>query len=380
MKRTILVFPAAFILLAAGLLYSCSKSGGSDSSNTSSGGTTTDKDSILTNIGNTIILPAYTTLSLSVNSLDSAILDFNAGPTSIKLNAVQSLFKTAYTSWQSASEFNYFGPASSLQPTLSGLNIFPTDSVKIEDNITAANNNVTAFSNAAAKGFPALDYMLFGGTGASLTGFTTDANAASRKAYLAAVSADIKSEVSAVADAWSTSDGNYITTFLNGTGNSISSSLGLLLNSMIQDFEITKNDRLGIPLGKMPVGQPILPKELEGYFSGISAQLATAQIKAVQNIYLGIGINGNGPGLQDYVIKANPQYNGGTLDDAITSNFVSAITGLQNIADPLSAAIESDPAPATAVYTTTQLLVVLMKTDMTSALGVLITFGDNDGD
>ncbi len=130
----------------------------------------------------------------------------------------------------------------------------------------------------------------------------------------------------------------------------------------------------------MPAGQPILPKELEGYFSGISAQLATAQIKAVQNLYLGIGINGNGPGLQDYVIKANPQYNGGTLDAAITTNFASAITGLQGIPDPMSAAILSNPAPAATVYATTQLLVVLIKTDMASSLGVLITFGDNDGD
>ncbi|HEY4286780.1 MAG TPA: imelysin family protein [Puia sp.] len=380
MKRNILVFPAALVLLTAGFLYSCSKSGGGGGSNPGGGGTTTGKDSILANIGNNIILPAYASLSVSVNSLDSAILDFNAGPTSVKLKAVQSLFKTAYTSWQSASEFNYFGPASTIQPTLSGLNIFPTDSVKIESNITAANNNVTAFANAAAKGFPALDYILFGGTGANLTGFTTDANAANRKANLAAVSADIKSEVTAVVKGWSASGGNYIATFLNGTGSSVSSSLGLLLNSMIQDFEITKNDRLGIPLGKMPAGQPILPKELEAYFSGISDQLATAQIKAIQNLYLGVGVNGNGPGLQDYVIKANPQYNGGTLDGAITTNFTSAITGLQAIADPLSATIQTNPAPATAVYTTTQLLVVLLKTDMASSLGVLITFGDNDGD
>ncbi|HXO77825.1 MAG TPA: imelysin family protein, partial [Puia sp.] len=112
MKRNILVLPAALLLLTAGLLYSCSKSGGGGGSNPGGGGTTTGKDSILTNIGNNIILPAYASLSASVNSLDSAILDFNAGPTSVKLKAVQSLFKTAYISWQSASEFNYFGPAS----------------------------------------------------------------------------------------------------------------------------------------------------------------------------------------------------------------------------------------------------------------------------
>ena len=77
-----------------------------------------------------------------------------------------------------------------------------------------------------------------------------------RKAYLAAVSADIKSEVNAVVKAWSASGGNYIATFLSGKGTSVSSSLGLLLNSLIQDFELTKNDRLGIPLGKLPPATP----------------------------------------------------------------------------------------------------------------------------
>jgi hypothetical protein len=103
-------------------------------------------------------------------------------------------------------------------------------------------------------------------------------------------------------------------------------------------------------------------------------------VKAVQNIYLGIGTQGNGAGLQDYVVKTNAQYNGGTLDNAITTNFASAVSGLQAIPDPFSATIQTNAAPAGAVYATTQLLVVLIKTDMASALGVQITFGDNDGD
>lgn len=352
--------------------FGCSKSKSPAASGNDPGNTS------LANIGNNIILPAYANLNVSVNSLDSAIADFNGGPTADKLSAIQNLFKKAYLNWEAVSAYDGFGPAYSGQPVLSGLNLFPTNTVTVESNISSGNNNVNAFANAAAKGFPALDYLLFGAGANTLAGFT-DAN---RKAYLAAVSADIKAEVNAVVKGWSSSGGNYIASFLSGTGNSVSSSLGLLINSMDQDFEITKNDRLGIPLGKQPPGQslPILPKELEGYYSGISAQLCLAQLKAVQNLYLGIGTAGDGAGLEDYVIKTNAKYGSGLLNDTIKAQFASAISGMSAISDPMSASIQANPAPANAVYATTQQLVVLLKTDMPSALGVLITYGDNDGD
>jgi hypothetical protein len=379
MKRNAFLFFCMVLLLLTGVFFSCSKSGGGGAN---TGGGATAKDSILANIGNNMILPAYQSLSVSVNSLDSAILDFNAGPSGAKLSAVQTLFKTAWISWGSASEYDGFGPAFSNQPILSGLNLFPTNNTLIETNISAGNNNVNAFANAAAKGFPALDYLLFGGGANTLTGFTTATGAANRKAYLAAVSADIKAESNTALKGWQASGGNYIATFLSGTGNSVSSSLGLLINSMVQDFEIGKNDRLGIPLGKQPPGQvlPVLPNEVEAYYSGISAQLALAQLKAVQNIFLGVGVQGAGPGLKDYLIKVNAQYHGGPLADTIKANFATAVSGLQAIPDPFSVTIQNNPAPANAVYVTFQQLVVLLKTDMCSSLGVLITFGDNDGD
>jgi len=378
MRRKTFLFSAAICLLLTGIFFSCSKSGGGSNP----GGGTTAKDSILANIGNNIILPAYLSLSASTGSLDSATLDFNTGPNAAKLSALQSLFKTAYLSWESASEYDGFGPAYTNQPILSGLNLFPTNNTLIESNISAGNNNVNAFANAAAKGFPALDYLLFGGGANTLAGFTTGSGAANRKAYLAAVSADIKVESNAALKGWQASGGNYIATFLSGTGNSVSSSLGLLINSMVQDFEVGKNDRLGIPLGKQPPGQvlPVLPNEVEAYYSGISVQLALAQLKAVQNIFLGVGVQGAGPGLKDYLVKANAQYHGGPLADTIKASFASAVSGLQAIPDPFSVTIQNNPAPTTAVYVTFQQLVVLLKTDMPSALGVLITFGDNDGD
>jgi uncharacterized protein len=367
------------------LVLGCSKSG---SSGKSGGGTTSNNDSVLVNIGANIILPSYQGLAGAVNSLDSAIGAFNAGPNGAKLDNVQTLFKNAYLAWEAVSAYDYFGPAGNNTPVLAALNVFPTNATLIDSNISVGSTNITAFANTAARGFPALDYLLFAGSN-PLTNYTTDAVAANRQKYLSAVSADIKSEVNAVLTGWSASGGNYLNTFVTGSGNSVSSSLGLLINSMDQDFEILKNDRLGIPLGLIPVGvvSPVLPREVEAYYSGFSLELAIAQLKAIQGIYLGTGSNsisgggnGNGSGLINYLIAAKAQYNGGLLSDTIKTAFAANLTALAIVPSPLSQTIQTNPAPAQSAFALSQKLVALLKTDMPSSLGVLITYGDNDGD
>ncbi len=388
MKRSaFLLFAGASVILLAINFSACSKSSSDNSSSGGGGGTGTTtgtKDSILLNIGNNIILPNYQAFSKAVNSLDSTVTDFNASPTSTKLANLQSIYEAAYVAWQSISEYNTFGPASTVSPTLTGLNLFPTTSSKIDSNIVANNNNVNSFANATAKGFPAMDYLLFGAGANTLANYTTATTATNRKQYLAAVSADIKAEATAASAGWSSTGSNYINTFVIGTGTSVSSSLGLLINSMVQDFEISKNDRFGIPLGKQPPGTtlPVLPSEVEAYYSGVSVQLALAQLKAVQGIYLGTGTGaqGNGLGLNNYLINAKAKYNGGLLSDTIRVRLAQAVTDMQGLQDPFSSTILTNTAAANTVYADLQKLVVLFKTDMCSALGVLITFGDNDGD
>jgi predicted lipoprotein len=383
MKRSVFVVSFALVLavLAIMISFSCSKNSGGGSPG--GGGGTAGQDSILANIGNNIILPRYLAFSQYATSLDSAITAFVAAPDAGKLDNVKSLFRSAYTSWQTVSPFNGFGPAYSAQPVLSDLNLFPTTTARIDSNIVSGSYNVNTFANVSAKGFPAMEYLLSGTGVIVLINYTTDAQAANRKQYLAAVSADIKTEANAAYTGWSASGGNYIKTFLSGSGNSVSSSLGLLINSMDQDFEVLKNDCLGIPLGKQPPGQslPVLPKEVEAYYSGISVQLALAQLVAAQAIYLGSSTQGApGPGLRQYLIQANAKYNGGPLADTITAHFAAAVSALQAVPDPLSATIQTDPAGADAAYVQIQQLVVLLKTDLPSSLGVLITYGDNDGD
>jgi uncharacterized protein len=364
-----------FFICAFGILFnfSCGKKDTTGGGNNNS----TGKDSILINIGSNVVIPNYQSLATAVNALDAAIADFNQSPDNTKLSNLQALFKTAYIAFESSSEFE-FGPDD--QKSLSALNLFPVTTARIDSNIIANNNNLDAFANKSAKGFPALDYLLFGADNSVvLINYTSDAEAGNRKQYLAAVSAEIKLTVNTILNAWLPAGGNYVNTFISSAGTSIGSSLGQLINSVDQDYEILKNYRLGIPLGKQTM-DTLKPAEVEAYYSGISSRLALAQLTTIQGIFLGTGSQGNGMGLGNYLVKANAQYNGGSLYTAIKNQFTVAIAKLQALPDPLSATIQTNATNVNAAYAEVQKLLVLLKTDMPSALGVLITYADNDGD
>lgn len=355
-------------------IQSCSKSSEDQPTASSS----FDRKAMLTNLSTNLILPAYTAFQTTAVNLDKAATDFNASPDLTKLTALQSAFQAAYKQWQSTSAFG-FGPAEG-QNLRINVNTYPADINQINSNISAGSYNPSLLANLAAKGLPALDYLLFG-TGADnnavLQQYTTDSKAGNRKTYLAALSAELKTGISSVIDAWNT---GYTTTFLNATGTDVGSSTGQFINQLVYDYEILKNFEVGIPAGVQSMGTAY-PQKVQAYYSKMSLQLALLHIQALQNSYLGKSAQGDGIGLDDYLTQAGAKSsNGGSLNDTIKAQFATAIAKLQTLTDPLSDNIKNNQAAVTSAYTELQKLTVLLKTDMTSSLGILITYGDNDGD
>ncbi|MCB0397819.1 MAG: imelysin family protein [Flavobacteriales bacterium] len=339
-----------------------------------------DRKAMLANMGNQVIVPAYADWLDATNTLDSLVIDFTGAPDSSRLIALRQAFKDVYVSWQYVSPFE-FGPAEQVL-LRTNINTFPTDTTQISANISAGTYDLSATANLDAKGFPALDFLLFG-TGKTvqemISLYTTDPQAANRITYLKDLSMEIHTLASQVYDQW-TGSGNYLNTFTSNDGTSVGSSTGLLVNQLNYDFEILKNYEIGIPSGKMSLGTP-LPEKVQGYYSGFSMDLAQAHLSAFESIYLGKGNAGtNGLGLDDYLTLLKANYNGSMLSDAIQAQINKARTALAAIPDPLSDAVVNQSATVDAAYTELQKLLVLFKTDMPSALGILITYQDNDGD
>ena len=364
--------------IAVGLVSSCHKK----KDKKDNGGADFDRAGMLTNIGNNIIIPDYQNLSAAVNTLDSAIAAFNTNPNATNLTNVQTIFKNAYRAWEVCSVFQ-FGPADTEFLT-TNCNTFPVDSNRVNTNINSGSYTLSAATNVSAKGFPGIDYLLFG-TGINnteiLARYTTTSDAANRRQYLADISAEIKTNVSYVLNAWLPAGGNYIHTFVAATGTDVGSSTGQLVNQLDLDLDNLKNYKIAIPVGKQS-GGTLYPNEVEAYYCGISSELLTLQVKGLQSLYLGKSAAGiDGLGFDDYLIQIGAKASDGSdLNTSIKNQFTSAITKCQAMPDPLSTTVSSQTSLVNASYQELQKLLVLLKTDMPSALAILITYSDNDGD
>ncbi|MBC7485291.1 MAG: imelysin family protein [Cytophagaceae bacterium] len=336
-----------------------------------------DKGPLLQNVGNNIIIPNYQTLSLAVNKMDSAAMAFNAAPTVAALSDLRDFYKKAYRAWQYCSPYE-FGPALTVH-LRSNVNTYPASASQITSNVSSGSYNLEAAINISAKGFPALDYLLYGvaaDEAGTVLKYTTDADAAKRKQYLADVSTNLKTNVTSTLNGWLPGNGNYINDFISNAGTDAGSSLSDLVNQFIIDYENLKNYKTGIPLG-IQSGGTAFPEKVEAYYSGISSELALVQLKASRDLYLGKSNAGvDGVGFDDFL----KQMGYSELDGNIQSQYTLAISKLEWVSDPLSYAITNTPAVVNTAYVAIQQQVTLIKRQMSTAMNVRLTFTDGDGD
>ena len=361
------------LLFAALLVVSC------DSSDDGPGGSIPapefDQFEMLTNYADNLIIPAYSDLQMNADLMKTAVSDFEAEPNLANLEVMQTNLKSLRISWQHAN-FYQFGPAET--NTLRAiLNTYPTDTDKIMQNIESGSYTLGSLDNIAAGGLPALDYLIngMGDTPEQIVeAFTSDPMAIARMTYLVDNVSFVENSISNVANAWDPAGGDYRGTFLSplNSGTGIGSSVGLLVNAMILHYErFMRDGKIGIPAGVRSAGVP-RPTATEAFYGGYSAELAEINIAAFRNLYNGA----NGSGFDDYLIFAGAN----VLDDDIDTELEEAISDASKLTDPLSQNIEDDNDRVIQVFTSLQEALVLIKVDMTSILGITITFQDNDGD
>ena len=343
-----------------------------------------DQQAMLTNYADEIIIPSFGEMDLRLQFLDASFNAFLANPTSGLLVEVRISFRAAYERYQRCSTFG-FGPG-----LIDGIafrtryNTFPTDILVINSNIE---NGIEArTSPTSTVGFPALDFLLFGEDGTTdaelVALFTTDVNAANRIAYFNQLVSELSETTKQIIDGWT----SYRSTFISNTGTSAGSSISILVNEFNFDFENLKNFKFKIPLGKFN-GGTVLPRTVEALYAGSSVRLAKEQVSRMKNLYLGVGENGvGGLGIYDYVLCVKPLTEGEEVEgllalaDDISEQFLEIESVLELVPDPLSETLQTNKPVVDDAHTQMQMMVPLIKREMTSALGVQISYQDNDGD
>lgn len=339
-----------------------------------------DRQLMLSNYADLYIVPAYTEYKNQVNELSDETQTF---VNTISISNLQSLriqWENTLLVWQDVA-FLEFGPAEYIS-LRSQTNIYPVDTLLILNNINAGTYNLQAASNYVAKGFQAIDYLI-NGVGTTdqeiVDYFTSKPNA---QTYLTNVVNELKTNGSYVYNEWVNM---YRTSFVNNSSsNSQGSSVSDLVNALNAHYETyIRKGQIGLPAGVFNgFTQTPMPKHVEALYFKKSLPYVYRALSSFQKFMNGNSYvsNTSGEGFDDYLKFVNATSGNVPLETAINNQMVAINNQLATINDPLSNEVLVNNQAVKDVYQQMQMLVPKLKVELTDALGVLITYQDNDGD
>ena len=370
LKKSISYLSLVFTLLIS---FSCSES--SELKEESAG--SFDRQLLLENVTDNIILPAFEDFTEKLVALEESITLFADTQNSVNLEEVQVSWFEAYKLWQHIEMFNISKAEEVF--FMNKMNTYPASVSKIENNISTnqydldANNN-----NWVAQGFPTLDYLLFGledNNISTLLFYQNNDNAAHLN-YLQAVVSQMVSITDIVSQDWNLSRD----TFVNSTANSATSSLNMLTNDFIYYFEKgLRTNKFGIPAGVFSANNARVKKVEAYYKSTKSKELSLEALKAVKGFFKGEAYNSNvaGASLKSYL---NYVTENEILSSAIITKFDESEQLMNNLDENYANQITMDNSLMINVFNKLQEGVVLLKTDLLSVLSISVDYIDADGD
>lgn len=336
-----------------------------------------DRTSMLTELSDEVIVPSYDSARVALSELRSsfeqAVLDGDVSTTDVDM--LRRDYLNAVRRWQRVVTFN-FGPAEGSLGTLAQeLATFPCDTATVEQRI-ASGDTITTNFRRDTRGFAGMDYLLFARSAEQVSKELSGPESTKRRDYLHSLLVRADNDLSSVAAAWKSS---YRAVFISRNGTDAGSSVSLLLNDLNKSFELLKNYKLGLPLG-LRAGQTMAePTKIESYYSGISYELLGLHYSSIKEVWSGRLVSGAQiPSFRSYLLTV---VNGPRLVEETESQFarIDAAYGMVSQSN-MGEQIRSNPQALVALHTEMQKLTRFIKSEMSSLLGISITYSSGDGD
>ena len=377
MKKT------ALLLLLFLLIWSCS-----DDNPSGPDADDFDREAILLNWADNIIIPAFQSFSTTTDELETAGNSFAEDPNQQTLENLREVWRTCYLSWQRVSMFE-MGRAMDID-LRGNLNTYPVSANEsspnpdqtIQKNIQTGSYNLELPSLRDTQGFPALDYLLNGlaDSDADILGYyTTHEEATVYEKYVTDLVNRMNELAEEVLDHW---ESGYRDQFVSNSGNGANASLDMMVNDYIFYYEkALRAGKVGIPAGVFS-GTP-LATHVEAYYSdGFSKELLMEALNAAQNFFNGkhFGSQQTGESLASYLDYLNTMKGGADLTQLINNQFESARDQAENLNSNFVVQIETENSEMLATYDELQKNVVYLKVDMLQALNINVDYVDADGD
>jgi predicted lipoprotein len=334
-----------------------------------------DRNELLINIADNIIIAAYDDFSAKMIALKTAGETFTAASNQTNLEALRTSWFTAYKTWQHVEMFD-IGKAEELQFKFY-MNIYPVTVTDIEENIASGSYDLNSVNNQDAQGFPAIDYLLHGLADtdvAILEKYTTAENNDNYRNYITTVLNQMNTLTLTVVSDFKAQRNSFVT----NTGNTATSAVNKLINDYIFYYEKgLRANKFGIPAGIFSA--TTLPEKVEGrYKNDVSKELALEALTAVQNLFEGKHYNAETTGVsfKDYLITLNRT----DIATSISDQFNTASTQVQTLENSFATQINTNNTEMTRSYDELQIAVVLLKVDMLQAFNISVDYLDADGD
>jgi predicted lipoprotein len=366
--KKIIIFGIVFSFIIA-----CSND---DNSSNNSNGDTFNRAEMLLNLADNIIMPAFQDFESKLETLVTTQADFAVAPSQLTLDNLRVSWFNAYKTWQYLEMFN-IGKAESIQYNFQ-MNIYPTNIIDIENNISSGVYDLTSSNNNDAVGFPALDYLLYGlaeNDNEIIEKYTVNTDAEKYKAYLSDIIDQMQLLTQEVTADW---NNGYRDTFVDSTENTSTSAANKIVNDYIFYYEKgLRANKIGIPAGIFSSSP--LPEKVEGFYNNeISKELSLIALNAVQDLFNGKSYQNTATGssFSSYLT----QLDRADLAVMVNNKLDLARTKIEMLDDSFYNQVLNDNIKMTQAYDALQRVVVLLKVDMLQVFDINIDYVDADGD
>lgn len=337
---------------------------------------TFNRNAFLEHMADELILPGFRSLNQEMEQLEARLESFVNNPDSGQLALARQHWWQTYQAWLKVNSFNV-GPAaeSGLRKSLAEeIGTFPVNSAGIESRIASGDTSTQNFLRDT-RGFLSIEYLLFHESPAMVVeGF----KASNRKNYLLSVSRHCRNRIAQVRNEW---ESDYRSEFLSSNGSDAGSSVSQLYNAFVMSFENIKNFKLGIPLGLRPGQVTTEPDKSECVYSGKGIEAMILHLRSIIAIYEGNPHSGNvSPnGFKHYLQQV---YGGSELVDKTIPSYTQILAQMEGLDKntPLDQHIRNNPQPLIEIHNALQQHTRFFKSDMSSLLGIAITYSSGDGD
>jgi predicted lipoprotein len=249
-----------------------------------------NRELLLENWADNIIVPSYQNLVSSLDLLHTATDEFIQTPDQSNLTILRTAWSEAYIAWQSVEMFE-IGKAEEI--TLRNyMNVFPLDEVSMQASLLAGNYDLSLVNRQDEQGFSALDFLLYGLANTDdgiLSHYTDTENGSNYKTYLSDVVVRMKDLSTSVLDDWNNS---FRDTFVANNGSSATASVNSMVNDYMFYYEkYLRAGKIGIPAGVFS-GSPLIEKVEARFRADLSKTLFMSALEASQNFFNGVHFNG----------------------------------------------------------------------------------------